>query len=226
LCLKSETDLAACTLVNKDVVENNIVALQAVANYQAGDGSNFDENITELTKWGIDNSNATIALSVDRQQLDVVGVTAGTTTTISAACGNIEQTVTDGQITNGVVLTTPVSCAAGNLNCVLTTEAMSVVAATITSLSITANDVDLVDNVALVLTAQPIAIALDVTANFANSDSRVVTDDVNVTYNNLSTNVITAVVGAPGEYTVDAAGDAEVQVVFQGEIFTVKITIP
>ncbi|VAW60657.1 hypothetical protein MNBD_GAMMA08-2449 [hydrothermal vent metagenome] len=228
LCLKSETDLAACTLANTDVVENNIVALQAVANYQASNGSNFNENITELTKWGIDNNNATIALSTDRQQLDVVGVNAGTTTTLSAACGNIEQTVTGTQITNGVVLTTPVGCAAGNLNCVATTETMSVVAATITSLSITANDADLVDNVALVLTVQPAIIALQVTANFANSDSRDVTDDVNVTYNNLSTNVITEVVGTPGEYTVDAAGDAEVAVAFQGQgqVFTVKITVP
>jgi hypothetical protein len=225
-CLKSETDLSTCTLGSTNLVLNNIVSIMAVGNYQASNGSNFNENISAYAKWGIDNtSNASIAFSTDRQQMNITGNLPNTSVNVSAACGNIEQTVQDNQIVNGVVLSVPVTCAVGNLNCLLTTANMTVIEETLTSLSVTANDTDLVDNQALVLTTKPLGITLLVTANFSNSSSRDITADALVTYSNLTATVI-AEKTAAGDYTVLTSGDAEVQVSYKTETFTVKVTIP
>ncbi len=226
LCLRSESDLAACTLSNNDVVENNVVSLMAVANYQAADGSNFNQNISAYSKWGIDNiSNATIAFSADRQQLDITGSVADTTANISVACGNIEQTVQDSEIENGVVLTIPVSCASGNINCLFATEAMTIINENATSLSVTANGFALVDNTAFLLTTRPTIITLNVTANFANSNSVDITADVNLNYTNQNIVVLSENTTVPGEYTVLVSGDAQIQLVYQGQVFVAKITI-
>ncbi|HED33060.1 MAG TPA: hypothetical protein ENJ08_02430 [Gammaproteobacteria bacterium] len=227
LCLATDTDLSGCTLGTIDLPQNNSISFIAVGNYQATDGTNFDTNITAYSKWGTDNtSNATIALSTDRQQLDVTGNLPNTTVNISTACGNIEQTVSDPDIANGVVLGEPVTCATGNTNCIFNNDAINIVNNTLTSLSVTANGTDLTDNTALVLTAQPNTIALVVTANFSNNTSQDITADPGINYNNQDTTVLTAIANTPGEYTVVAAGDAEIQIVFQSQIFTAKITVP
>jgi len=225
-CLKSETDLSACTLGSTGLILNNIVSIMAVANYQASNGSNFNENVSAYAKWGIDNtSNASIAFSTDRQQIDITGNLANTSVNISAACGNIEQTVLDGQIASGVVLSESVSCASGNLNCLLSVANMAISAETLVSLSVSANETNLVDNQALALATKPLRIALLVTANFSNSSSRDITEDVAVTYTNRTTSVISERV-TPGDYNVLTSGDAEVQITYQGETFTALITIP
>jgi len=227
LCLKSETDLAACVLSSVDIIENAVASLMTVANYQAADGSNYYQNISAYSKWGSDNtSNASIALSADRQQLDVTGNTPASTTNISVACGNIEQTVTDSAIKNGVVLDVPVSCASGNINCLRATVPINVTSKTVTSLTVTANSTALVDNTALVLASRPATIVLDVTANFSDNTSQNVTADANTIYNNRSGLVVVAIPGSPGEYNVLIAGDADIQIIFQGVIFVAKITIP
>jgi hypothetical protein len=226
LCLNSETDLAACSLVSVDVVKNNTVSVMAVANYQATDGSNFNQNITSYSKWGVDNTNSSIALSADRQQLDITGTNINTSSTVSVACGKIEQTVTDTDINNGVVLNVPVSCATGDLNCKPASTVINVKDLIVDSLSVTANGTDLVNNTALVLTAQPFKITFKVVANFVNGTSLDVSTDLAVNYNNLSTNVITVVSGAPNEFTVDSDGDAEIQIIYSNQIFVAKITIP
>jgi hypothetical protein len=227
LCLRSETDLAACTLSNIDIVENTVTSLMTVGNYQAADGTTFDQNISAYSKWGIDNtSNATIAFSADRQQLNVTGITPDTTANITAACGNIEQTVLDSDIENGVVLDIPVTCASGNINCLHSTAAINVVSITVTSLSVTANGLALVDDTPLVLSTAPATIVLVVTANFSDGSSQDITTDTSVIYNNRSDQVITGISGSPGEYTVLTAGEADIQVAFQSQTFIAKITIP
>ena len=176
---------------------------------------------------GIDNtSNATIAFSADRQQLNVTGITPDTTANITAACGNIEQTVLDSDIENGVVLDIPVTCASGNINCLHSTAAINVVSITVTSLSVTANGLALVDDSPLVLSTAPATIVLVVTANFSDGSSQDITTDTSVIYNNRSDQVITGISGSPGEYTVLTAGEADIQVVFQSQTFIAKITIP
>ena len=227
LCLSSETDLAACTFNNADIVENATVSLMAVGNYQATDGTNFNQNISAYSKWGTDNIiDATIAFSADRQQLDLTGNTSGATANISVACGNIEQAVLDSEIENGVVLDIPVTCASENINCLRSTAAINIIDKTVTSLTVTANGLALVDDTPRVLTTRPATIALNVTANFSDNSNQDVTTDTNVIYNNRNDGVITGIPASPGEYTVLTAGEADIQIVFQSQIFIAKITIP
>lgn len=227
LCLRSEADLAACTFSNTDIVENAVISLMAVGNYQATDGTTFNQNISAYSKWGIDNnSNATIAFSADRQQLDVTGITPDTTANISVACGNIEQTVLDSEIENGVVLDIPVTCADGNLNCLPSTAAINIVSTTVKSLDVTANGLALVDNTPLALTTAPATIVLKVTANYSDDSSEDITTDTNVIYNNRSGLVVIEISGSPGEYTVLTTGEAYIQIQFQDQIFNAKVTIP
>jgi hypothetical protein len=227
MCLSSETDLAACTFSVTDIVEDAVVSLMTVGNYQAADGTTFDQNISAYSKWGIDNnSNATIAFSTDRQQLDVTGNTPGTIANLTVACGNIVQTVLDSEIENGVVLDVPVTCASGNINCLHSTTTINIVGVTVTSLTVTANGLALVDDTPLVLSTTPVTIVLNVTANYSDGSSQDVTTDNSVTYLNRNALIMIAISGSPGEYTVLTAGEADIQIAFQGQTFIAKITIP
>ncbi len=230
LCLKSEAGLNTCTLNNTEVIKDNTISLMAVANYQAANGTNFDQNISALSKWGTDDSNvATIAFSTDRQQLNVTGNTANASATISVACGNIEQAVQDNDIENGVVLNVPVTCANGNINCLSATANVDItdIQADLTSLAVTVDGATLTDNTTLILLGQqPQSIALNVTANFADNSTEDVTADTGVNYSNQTTTIISEVAGTPGQYNVLTAGNAEVQITFQGLTFIAKFTIP
>jgi len=227
LCLSSETDLATCILSNTDLVENNTVSLMAVGNYQLANGSTSDQNISAFSKWGVDNnSNATIAFSADRQQLDVTGNIPDTTATISVACGDIEQTVLDSEIKNGVVLATAVTCVSGNINCLRSTASINIIAQTaLTSLTVTANGSALTDNTPLVLTIQPVTITFKVIANYSDGSNQDITADANI-YNNQTSTIIADIIGTPGAYTVLSDGNAEIKITFQSLTFTAKITIP
>ena len=75
------------------VEKDKVLSLISVGNYQALDGSNFNENITSISKWGVDNVNASITFPADRQQLDVTGLIEETSATVSVACGDVEQTI-------------------------------------------------------------------------------------------------------------------------------------
>lgn len=227
LCLKDETDLATCVLSNVDIIDDAVVSVMAVANYQAENGSTYNQNISAYSKWGTDStSNATITFSADRQQLNVKGNTAGTSANISAACGNIEQTVSDSAIKNGVVLDIPVTCASGNINCLRSVAAVNIKSKTLTSLTVKADGVALVDGTALVLASRPQKIVLKVTANYSDNTALDVTADANIIYNNRSLLVVVAISGSAGENAVLAAGNADIQIVLQSQVFIVKITIP
>ena len=228
LCPGSETDLATCVISDTDVIENDVASLMAVGNFQAADGSNYNQNISALSKWGVDNNtNAGIAFSADRQQLDVTGKNADSTAVISVACGNIEQTVLDSEIENGVVLATAVTCASGTLNCLHSTANVNVLAqTTLTSLTVTNNGLALVDNTALVLATRPVTIGLNVTAVFSDGTTQDVTADTDITYDNQSPAIIADILATPGSYTVLSDGEAVIQITFQGQTFTARITIP
>jgi len=226
ICRSTDSNLDTCTLTNKDVVENNVVSLVAVGNYEQSDGSDISQNITAYSKWGIsDTDNASIALSTDLQQLNITGILEDTTTDVSVACGNVEQAVTDEDIETGVVLDIPVSCANGNVNCLQKSETMDIISETPTDISITANDLDLQDNIARVFATRPASIKLKVTADFSNSASRDVTDEAE--YDNRTPNVVTKKSGTDAEYTVlDTGNNVEIFVEFENQNFTVKITLP
>lgn len=234
LCRKNETDLTACTLSIVDISENEVLPVMAVAEYQASDGSSYRENISAYSKWGIDNSNAAIALSTDRQQLDITGVTAGASAVVSAACGKIEQTVTNSEIKNGVVLNMPVSCTANNTDCVRASTSINIKGVlTLDSLTVTVRDTqltfqetELVDNTELVLASQPIDILFKVTAHYSDNSSKDVTSNSATGYNNLNPFVIAEIQDSPGEYLVLGGGIAEVQITFDSLTFTAKLNIP
>jgi len=226
ICLSSETDLSACSLTAQELTENNVMSLISVGNYQQSDGSNLSVNISELSKWGIDNNtNASIALSDDRQQLNVTGRQRNSTANVSVACGNIEQVILDSDIENGVVLSVPVTCENGSLNCLQATQEINVVEEIVDAITVTANGSSLVDNTAFIFTTRPSTIVLEVTAVLSDGSSRIVTEDVN--FINSSTDVITEIPDSPGEYTVQSRGnDVEVLIVFGTKNFTAKITLP
>lgn len=228
LCLKGVTDLAACTLDSADVTENGVVSIIAVGNYQASDGTNYNQNISAYSKWGIDFSSfASIAFSADRQWLDVTGKTTNTIANVTSACGNIIETISDSDIIDGVVLGFSVTCLAGDVNCLRANTAINVTETTVTSLDVTANGFTLEDNVAFVFfSSSPLTIVLNVTANYSDGTSEDVTTDVNVVYNNRSPLVLLGITGSPGEYNVISFGQAELQILFQSQVFIAKMTIP
>lgn len=227
LCLQSETDLSACTLTNATVVKDGVVSIMAVGNYQAADGSNYNQNISAYSKWGVDNSSlASIALAEQRQWLDVTGKTVGTLANVSAACGKIEEPFSDSDLVSGVVLDVPVTCAVGAINCLRSTAAINISDVTVDSLEVTANGAALVDDVAYVFSSRPTTIVLLLTANYSDGTSEDVTTDVSVVYNNRSPLVIREISGSPGEYNILLPGDADVQILFQGQVFIVRMTIP
>jgi hypothetical protein len=228
LCRSSETDLAACSLISADIAENSVVSLMAIGNYQATDGTTYNQNISAYSKWGIDDNNiATIAFSADRQQLDVTGNTPNSIANITAACGNIEQTFPDSEIENGVVLAVPVTCASGDTNCLSATAAINIYEITITPpLIVTANDVALEDDVVKNLGYSPAKITLKVTAEYSDGSSRDVTTDTNINYDNRSPLIIEET-STPGEYTsTQVNGIADIRIDFEGEVFIAKIEIP
>jgi len=228
ICLSSETDLDACTLERQDLVENNTLSLIAVGEYQQTDGSNSSLNISELSKWGTDNnSNVNIVFSDDRQQLDITGNLINTTTNLSVACGNVEQTIQDSDLVSGVVLDTPVTCAIGNSNCLQATQAITVVEEVVDSLAVTANGFDLVNNTALVFSSRPATLVFVVTATFTDGSSRVVTTDSTYTDDSPDANVVSEVSGETGEYTVGSTGNnVEISISFGIKTFTARLTLP
>lgn len=227
ICIANDADLAACLLSSTDLTINNTISIIAVGNYQATDGTNYNQNISTFSKWGIDNSNATIVFSSNQQQIDVTANTASSASVISAACGNVEQIITDSDIENGVVLDATVSCASGNINCLSATTDININSETVlSSLTVTVDGLLLTDDTALTLANQPFSITLNVTANFSDNSSQNVTSDADTTYTNVSGLVISDVIGSPGVYTVLSDGDAEIQIEYQSQTFTAKIIIP
>jgi len=228
LCNSTDTDLASCNVSNTKVEQDKVISLISVANYQAQDGSNFNENISANSKWGIDNSaNATIAFSTSRQQLDITGKIEETSAVVSVACGDIEQVIDSIDITLGVSLDSEVSCGTG-ATCLSASATIGIDQLGVSSLKVTANDTDLTSTETLTLSTRPDEITLITTAVFSNNTQLTITDDSELVYSITSGNntVIEEVSGEAGVYTVLGAGIAEVKLDYRGETFFAVIRVP
>ena len=228
LCYSSSTDLSSCTVANTNVEKGTSISFISVANYQALDGSDFYENISDNSKWGIDNPlNASIALSTDRQQLNITGITEASNATISVACGDIEQAIDGIDLSQGVVLDTPVSCGSG-ASCFSTSSIVAVDQLSVTSLKVSANDTVLTSDEALILSVRPNEIDLVTTAVFSDNTEANITSDTTLAYNMTQGKdvVIEEKTGFVGVYTVLTAGTAEITLDFRGVKFRALIEIP
>ena len=228
LCYSSASDLSNCAVASASVEKDKSISFISVANYQALDGSDFYENISGNSKWGIDNAlNASIALSTDRQQLNITGNIEKSDAIISVACGDIEQAIDSINISQGVVLDTPVSCST-DASCVTSTSTVFIDLLSVTSLKVSANDTDLTSSVALTLSVRPDEISLVTTAVFSNNTESVITSDADLVYSITAGKdvVIEEKTGSVGVYTVLGSGTAEVKLDFRGETFYALIEIP
>ncbi|MES0327887.1 MAG: hypothetical protein ABUK13_06830 [Gammaproteobacteria bacterium] len=228
LCYSSASDLSNCVVTNASVEKDKSISFISVANYQALDGSNFYENISGNSKWGVDNVlNASIALSTDRQQLNITGEIEESSATISVACGDIEQAIDSIDISQGVVLDTPVSCSTG-ASCVTSSTTVLIDQLSVTALKVSANDTDLTSAEVLTLTVRPDEISLITTAAFSNNTESIITSDTGLVYSITIGKdvVIEEKAGSVGVYTVLGAGTAEVKLDFRGETFYALIEIP
>ena len=228
LCYSSTSDLSNCVVTNPSVEKDESISFISVANYQALDGSDFDENISGNSKWGInDVLNASIALSTDRQQLNITGITENSNATISVACGDIEQAIDGIDISQGVVLDTPVSCGSG-ASCLSASSIVDIDLLSVTSLKVSANDTVLTSGEALPLSVRPDEIDLVTTAVFSNNTEVVISSDTTLAYNITQGKdvVIEEKTGFVGIYTVLGAGTAEITLDFRGVKFYALIEIP
>lgn len=228
LCYSNATDLSICTVANASVEKDKSISFISVANYRALDGSDYEKNISGNSKWGIDNPlNASIALSTDRQQLAITGITEASNATISVACGDIEQAIDGINISQGVVLDTPVSCGIG-ASCLSASSIVAIDQLSVTSLKVSANDTVLTSGETLILSVRPDEINLVTTAVFSDSTEANITNDTTLAYNITQGKdvVIEEKTGFVGTYTVLAAGTAEITLDFRGVKFRALIEIP
>lgn len=228
LCNNTDTDLANCNVSSAKVEKDKVLSLISVANYQAQDGSNFNENISANSKWGIDNSaNAAIAFSANRQQLDITGKIEETSAVVSVACGDIDQPIDSIDITQGVTLDSAVSCNIGS-NCQSTSVSIAIDQLSASSLIVNANDTDLTSTETLILDIRPDEITLITTAVYSNSSQKDITSDSELVYSITTGNntVIEEKSGSLGVYTVLGNGTAEIKLDYRGETFYAVISIP
>lgn len=227
LCDSSDTDLNSCDVpTDLSVEQDKAISLIAVANYQASDGSNFNENISKNSKWGNSSPlNASIAFSADRQQLDVTGLNESTTATVSVACGDIDEAIDTIDITTGVILDTAVSCSNSTI-CSVASKSIDIDLLNVTSLEVKANDTELINAEALTLSNRPAEITLVTTAVFSNNTREIVTGDVTYSITKGRDTVIEDKLNSPGIFTVLDKGTAEVKIDFRGEVFYALIEIP
>lgn len=228
LCYSNATDLSSCTVANASVAKDKSISFISVANYQALDGSDFEENISGNSKWGIDNPlNASIVLSTDRQQLDITGITEASNATISVACGDIEQSIDGIDVSQGVVLDTPVSCGIG-ASCLSASSIVAINQLSVTSLKVSANNNVLTSGAPLILSVRPNEINLVTTAVYSDNTEANITNDTTLVYNITQGKdvVIEDKIGVLGTYTVLAAGTAEITLDFDGVKFRALIEIP
>lgn len=229
LCDSSDTDLINCNVpTDLNVEKDRKISLIAVANYQASDGSDFNENISKNSKWGIDSPlNASIAFPTDRQRLEVTGLIEETTATVSVACGDIDQPIDAIDITTGVVFDTAVSCSSST-TCSEASKLINIEPLSVSSLKVTANDTELESDITEILSTRPDEITLITTALFSNNTEKNVTADSNLTYtvNVGRTTIIEQKTDSPGVYTVLSSGAVEIKIDFGGKEFFVLIEIP
>lgn len=227
LCDGDAPNLTTCTPSNVIVAEEVTDSVKVVGRIQASNGFIFNQNITALSKWGIDNTaNASIALSTDREQLDITGNIENTGATVSVACGDIEQAVTNEQLNDGVVLGEAVSCASGSTTCVSTSGQVEIRENVPDSIAVTVNGISARDNAELPLTGVVTSLQLEVRAVFSVAGSVDITADSGVSYTVRTPNSIVAVAGVPGRYNVVVSDLAVIDINYLDLDFTVRVALP
>ena len=228
ICRNSDSDLSICGVTDVSVEKDRTLSLIAVGNYQAADGSNFNENISKNSKWGVDNTViASIALPADQQRLDVTGNIENSNANVSVACGDIVEALDGVDIVQGVTLSSSVSCDA---ECFSSLTLVRVEPPSVDSLEVTANGISLENNTGITLNSRPAEITLEVIANFVNGGSEDVTSDIDLIYDVIAPSgqpdVVEEKSGSLGTFTVLSGGLAEIELLFQNRRFTVLITVP
>ncbi len=230
LCRSSDTGLNSCKLTSASFEKDQVLSLSAVGNYQALDGSNFNENITKNSKWGISNiMNASGAFSdaTTRQEYQITGETEASVANVTVACGDIDQSIVSEDITQGVSLDSEVSCS--DTNCFDASATLNIIILSVESFEVSANGIDLSDDVSVTLDERPSTITLIVTANYSNGTSQLVTSDSTLIYDIIDIDSITVIeeeAGSPGVFTVLTAGTAKIQITYRGKDFIAEILVP
>ena len=227
LCPGGDQNLQDCSITTASIEKDQVLSIMAVGNYQASDGSDFYQNITRNSLWGLSNSNASSVFSSDRLQFEVTGITEDTTTTVSVACGNVQESLVGIEIAEGVNLGAAVSCGS-NADCFESSQLVNVTKLSVNDIQVSANGISLTNDQTVQLNTRPNEIELTVTATLSNNSQPVITSDDELTYSIISIegDVIEEKTGSLGVFTVLAAGTAKIQLNFRSQIFTVVIEVP
>ncbi len=231
LCSADSTDLSSCDASSGFSVEQDeVLSLISVGNYLLTDGSDAYQNITRNSQWGLDSDlgdeSATV-FSTDRQQLEFTSNTDDSTADISVACGLIDQSIEDEDISEGVNLEIPVSCDL-NDNCLIDTADITVNPLTVLSFDVTANGVNLTHTETTLFDSRPEEITLNVKANYSNVTTVDVTDeDIYTIIDPVDgLDVIEEKEGTSGVFTVLNAGIAKIEINLLGKSFLAVIEVP
>lgn len=226
LCSSSATDYTSCSLTSPGVEKDQSISVIAIGNYPGSNGSTINQNITQLAKWGLSNSNLSAAFSSDLQQLNLTGNVESTNTTVTLACGKIVETVT-GDITQGVIMDSTITC---DTDCLSVSSLIDIDQLSVSSFQVTANNKTLTDNQSLTLDPRPNEIVLAITVTYSNGDREVITDASTLDYYIIPIDGQNAVIreksNTPGTYTVLGAGTAKIRLFYRGEDFIVFIVLP
>lgn len=230
LCRLSDTDLNSCEVTTASIEKDQSLDLIAVGNYQASDGTTFNENITRKSKWGNSNPvNASTAFAADFDHLSITGQVESSSIELSLACGTIDQSLDAIEISQGVNLDIPLSCAGGS-DCSETSASINIDQLSVTSLEVTANDIELTDNQTTTLGSRPDEISLNVEATFSNNTVSDITDNNATVYTIIEidgqADVIEEKSGSDGKFDVLGAGTAKIQIDFRGETFIAILEVP
>ena len=236
ICNFSDTDLSVCSITEINIEQDTTQSLISVATYQSTDGSYLNQNISQNSKWGIDNSNnAKIEFTSDLQNITLTGLIEETTANLFVACGEITQSISSIDITNGVILNSAVSCD-GAINCNDTSSTIDIDLLTVDSITVTANNENIDDDVTTTFSSRPAEITLKVIANYSNGTSKNITDSTSsgIIYTIISgENIIEEKTNNPGIYTVIRDGSAKIQLSYRTNVtststdnFIVSLDIP
>lgn len=231
ICSSDDSNtLSSCSLNSVTVEQDQSISLIAVGRYQTADGTDYYENITRNSQWGNSNTdNTTLQFSSDLQQLQVTGKLEQFRSTIYAACGNIDQSLDNVDITQGVILDSELSCVnSSSTGCLDSSVLVSVDRLSVSSFDVTANSEEMTDNVSLVLDTRPDEIELLIKANFSNDSQQDITADIELDSSIIEIDGQTVIesTSTAGVYSVVGAGTAKIQLVYRDEEFIVLIEVP
>ncbi len=223
ICSGSATDYANCSMTSTSVEQDKEVSFIAIGQYTSGSY----QNISRTSKWGISDDNMSAVLSNDFQQINVTGLKESTNSTLSLACGDINQTIGDDiDITQSIILNSAIDCSA-DTDCKASSVDITIKKLTAKFSEVTANENKLSDSDTYQISPQPDEIVLKVSVIQSNSSEPVdITDNKNLTYEIKSGDtVVEQKTNTPGTYTVLTTGTVKILLTYLGESFLVDIEI-